>query len=134
VNGTTVDGRPWRLRVVSAHLDNMAGARRLWLAGGTFSRTRQAKALVAALADQSPLVLGGDLNTWFGFRDGAYRAAARAFPQTKVTDHRSTFQGLLRLDHLFFRFREGWTASFRRADDDYGSDHYPLVGAIDFTP
>ena len=24
------------------------------------------------------------------------------------------------------------TATFRRADDRYGSDHYPLVGTIEF--
>jgi len=132
VTGTTTAGRPWRLRVVSAHLDNMSGARRLWLAGGEFGRTRQARGLVAALEDESPLVLGGDLNTWFGFHDSAYLAAARAFPQTTVTDRRSTFRGLLRLDHLFFRLADGWTSSFRRADTAYGSDHYPLVGVIDF--
>jgi endonuclease/exonuclease/phosphatase family metal-dependent hydrolase len=132
VAGTTPWGRPWRLRVVSAHLDNMVGARRLWIAGGEFGRTRQARGLVSALADQGPLVLGADLNSWFGFRDGAYRAASSAFPQTPVSDRRATFHGLLRLDHLFFRLGDGWTAQFGRADATYGSDHYPLVGHIDF--
>jgi endonuclease/exonuclease/phosphatase family metal-dependent hydrolase len=132
VAGTTPSGRPWRLRVVSAHLDNMVGARRLWIAGGEFGRTRQARGLVSALADQGPLVLGADLNSWFGFRDGAYRAASTAFPQTPVSDRRATFHGLLRLDHLFFRLNDGWTAQFARADATYGSDHYPLVGHIDF--
>jgi endonuclease/exonuclease/phosphatase family metal-dependent hydrolase len=133
VNGYTPAGKPWRLRVVSAHLDNMVGARRLWVAGGEFGRTRQARGLLSALASDSPLVLGADLNTWFGFRDSAYLEAARAFPQTRVTDRRATFHGLLRLDHLFFRLDAGWMADFRRADDRYGSDHYPLIGKIKFT-
>ena len=133
VRGTTSAGRPWRLRVVSAHLDNMVGARRLWFAGGAFARARQARGLIAALDGESPLVLGADLNTWFGFRDTAYRETVRAFPQTVVTDRRSTFRGLLRLDHLFFRLAPGWKASFRRADENYGSDHYPLIGRIDIT-
>ena len=130
VEGSSSSGSPWRIRIVSAHLDNMVGARRLWVAGGEFGRTRQARGLVSALADEPSVVLGGDLNTWFGFRDGAYRAAAQAFPQTKVTEHRATFRGLLRLDHLFFRLDDRWTASFRRADETYGSDHYPLIGEI----
>jgi endonuclease/exonuclease/phosphatase family metal-dependent hydrolase len=131
-SGTTLDGRPWRLRVVSAHLDNMSGARRLWVAGSEFGRTRQARGLVTALGDQAPLVLGADMNTLFGFRDAAYATAARAFPHTHVTDRRPTFHGLLRLDHLFFRLEDGWTATFRRAEENFGSDHYPLVGEIRF--
>jgi endonuclease/exonuclease/phosphatase family metal-dependent hydrolase len=132
IGGSTSSGSPWRLRVVSAHLDNMVGARRLWIAGGEFGRTRQARGLVSALAGEKALVVGGDLNTWFGFRDSAYRTAARAFPDTQVTDRRATFHGVLRLDHLFFRLADGWRAEFRRADDAYGSDHYPLIGRITF--
>jgi endonuclease/exonuclease/phosphatase family metal-dependent hydrolase len=132
VAGVTSSGAPWRVRVVSAHLDNMVGARRLWVAGGELGRTRQARGLVSALADEKSLVLGGDLNTWFGFRDSAYLTAARAFPQTQVSDRRATFHGLLRLDHLFFRLDEGWRAAFHRAEDRYDSDHYPLIGQITF--
>jgi endonuclease/exonuclease/phosphatase family metal-dependent hydrolase len=132
VAGSTPGGSPWRLRLVSAHLDTMSGARRLWIAGSEFARLRQARGLVDALAGQAPLVLGADMNTLFGFRDAAYAEAARAFPGTRVTDRRSTFHGLLRLDHLFFRVPQGWSAAFRRADADYGSDHYPLIGVVEF--
>ena len=116
----------------AAHLDNMVGARRLWIAGGEFGRTRQARGLVSALQGAGALVLGADLNSWFGFHDGAYRTAAAAFPETAVTDRRGTFHGMLRLDHLFFRLDEGWRAKFARADNTFGSDHYPLVGEIQF--
>jgi endonuclease/exonuclease/phosphatase family metal-dependent hydrolase len=132
VAGATSKGFPWRLRFVSAHLDNGGGLRRLWFAGGELGRLRQARGLVTALEGETPLVLGADMNTWFGFRDSAYLEAARAFSQTVVTDRRPTFEGLLRLDHLFFRLRTGWTASFRRLDERFGSDHYPLVGTIEF--
>ena len=132
VAGRTASGRPWEVRVVSAHLDNMVGARRLWIAGGEFGRTRQARGLVSALPASGALVLGADLNSWFGFRDGAYRAAAAAFPGTSVRDRRATFRRLLRLDHLFFRLHDGWSAEFSRADETFGSDHYPLVGQITF--
>jgi endonuclease/exonuclease/phosphatase family metal-dependent hydrolase len=132
VSGTNLNGSPWKLRVVSAHLDNMVGARRLWIAGGEFGRTRQARGLVSALRDEGPLVLGADLNSWFGFQDGAYRTAAAAFPMSGVSDRRGTFHGMLRLDHLFFRLADGWQAKFARADNSYGSDHFPLVGEVSF--
>ena len=132
VAGVTTTGTPWKIRLVSAHLDNMVGARRLWFAGGEFGRTRQARGLVSALQGGDPLVLGADLNSWFGFNDGAYRTAAEAFPKTPVTDRRATFHGMLRLDHLFFRLDEGWRAQFVRADNSFGSDHYPLLGEIRF--
>jgi endonuclease/exonuclease/phosphatase family metal-dependent hydrolase len=129
VSGLDSHSVPWSLRIVSAHLDNMAGPKRLWLAA-EFGRVRQTRGLLSQLADAEPLVLGGDFNTWFGFSDRAFSEAAKAFPQTHVTDRRATFRGLLRLDHLFFRLPDGWRAEFHRADDNYGSDHYPLVARI----
>lgn len=131
VEGLDAEGRPWALRVVSAHLDNMAGARRLWAVGGELGRTRQARGLVSALATDPAVVLGADMNTLFGFRDAAYTETVRAFPDTYVSDPRATFFGMLRLDHLFFRLDDGWRASFRRADDNYGSDHMPLIGVVE---
>jgi endonuclease/exonuclease/phosphatase family metal-dependent hydrolase len=130
VNGSSRSGTPWQLRVVSAHLDNMAGPKRLWI-GAEFGRVRQTRGLIDQLSNERPLVLGGDFNTWFGFTDEAFRETARAFPGTRVTDRRATFRGLLRLDHLFFRLPDGWNARFHRADERYGSDHYPLIATID---
>lgn len=130
LRGTRENGNPWELRVVSAHLDNMSGAKRLWLAS-ELGRVRQTRGLVDQLRDQPSVVLGGDFNTWFGFSDRAFRETARAFPATAITDRRATFRGLLRLDHLFFRLPEGWRARFERAAEPYGSDHYPLVATID---
>jgi endonuclease/exonuclease/phosphatase family metal-dependent hydrolase len=129
VSGIDRHAAPWSLRIVSAHLDNMAGPKRLWLAA-EFGRVRQTRGLLSQFANANPIVLGGDFNTWFGFADRAFMEAAKAFPQTHVTDRRATFRGLLRLDHLFFRLPDGWKAEFHRADNDYGSDHYPLVARI----
>lgn len=124
-------GHPWRVRVVSTHLDNLAGAKRGWI-GAEYGRARQARSLVSLLNDDEPTVLAGDFNTWFGFSDQAYRETARAFPDTRVTDRRPTFRGLLRLDHVFYRLAPGWRAQFQRASSRYGSDHYPLVGSLQF--
>ncbi len=130
VTGRSANGSPWRMRLVSAHLDNMVGARRLWFAGGTFARARQARALVDYVRDDDIAVLGGDFNTWFGFAEPAFQQTSRAFPDTDVKDTRPTFHHLLRLDHLFFRLPDGWIASFERGRSMYGSDHWPLVATI----
>jgi endonuclease/exonuclease/phosphatase family metal-dependent hydrolase len=129
LTGRSRSGVPWQLSVVSAHLDNMAGPKRLWI-GGELGRVRQTRGLIDQLQGGAPLILGGDFNTWFGFADQGFREIARAFPGTRVTDRRATFRGILRLDHLFFRLPAGWSARFQRAEDDYGSDHYPLVATI----
>jgi endonuclease/exonuclease/phosphatase family metal-dependent hydrolase len=131
VNGTSSSGAPWHLCVVSAHLDNMVGVQRQLASGGEVARTRQVRGLLSAVDGDVPLVLGGDFNSWFGFSDRAYTEAARAFPQTVVTDRRPTFRGLLRLDHLFFRLPVGWRAQFHRGSDRFGSDHYPLIARIE---
>jgi len=133
VSGLGADGRPWSLRVVSAHLDNVAGARRLWLVGSGYARQRQARALVSYLADDTPTVLGGDLNTWWGFDDRAYKETAREFHAALPADQRPTFRGLLRLDHVFFRLPAGWHGRAERGPSRFGSDHYPLIARIDLT-
>lgn len=130
VAGVSTSGAPWRVRLVSTHFDNTVGAKRGWILGGEFARVRQTRALLDFVGDHSTVILGGDFNTWFGFQEAAYTEIARAFPDTEVTDRKATFMGLLRLDHLFFRLPDGWRGTFRRADDRYGSDHYPLVGSI----
>jgi endonuclease/exonuclease/phosphatase family metal-dependent hydrolase len=131
IRGVTSRGEPWRLRLATVHLDNMAGLSRGWI-GGEYARTRQARGLREALRGDDPMVLAGDFNTWFGFRDQAYLETVRDYPQTRLTDTRRTFRGLLRLDHVFYRLPEGWSAEVRRAESSYGSDHHPLIATIRF--
>jgi endonuclease/exonuclease/phosphatase family metal-dependent hydrolase len=132
VEGRTSTGAPWRIRLVSAHLDNMGSAKRGWV-GSEYGRTRQARGLAALLHDDRPTILAGDFNTWFGFSDQVFRETAHEFPQTRVTDRRATFRGLLRLDHVFYRLPSGWRLDVRRGESRFGSDHYPLVGSLHFS-
>jgi endonuclease/exonuclease/phosphatase family metal-dependent hydrolase len=132
IEGRTSRGTPWRIRLVSAHLDNMGSAKRAWI-GSEYGRVRQARGLAALLHDEQPTILAGDFNTWFGFSDGAFIETAREFPQTRVTDRRATFRGLLRLDHVFYRLPSGWRLDVRRGESRFGSDHYPLVGSLHFS-
>jgi endonuclease/exonuclease/phosphatase family metal-dependent hydrolase len=131
IEGRTTAGQPWRVRLVSAHLDNLGGPRRAWI-GAEYGRARQARGLVDLLDGKEPTVLAGDFNTWFGFVDQAYVETARAFPETQVNDRRPTFRGLLRLDHVFYRLAPGWRLDVHRAGSRFGSDHYPLVGSLQF--
>jgi endonuclease/exonuclease/phosphatase family metal-dependent hydrolase len=131
IAGHTTGGAPWRLRIVSAHLDNIGGIKRAFL-GAEYGRTRQTRALLDFLAGSEPTLLAGDFNTWFGFADRAYIELARAFPETRLVDRRRTFHGLLRLDHVFYRLPPGWHAEFRRAAERFGSDHYAMVGTVRF--
>jgi len=131
VEGRTSAGTAWRLRVVSAHLDNMGSARRAWI-GSEYGRARQARGLAALLRDEQPTILAGDFNTWFGFSDQAYLEMVREFPETRVTDRRPTFRGLLRLDHVFYRLPREWRLDVRRSESRFGSDHFPLMGSLQF--
>lgn len=131
VRGRTSSGIPWCVRVVSAHLDNMGSAKRAWI-GSEYGRARQARGLAALLHGDQPTILGGDFNTWFGFSDQAYREIVGEFPETRVVDRRPTFRGLLRLDHVFYRLPPDWRLDIRRGESRFGSDHYPLVGSLQF--
>ena len=131
VTGQTADGEAWSLRVASVHLDNLVSLRHGWIAT-EFGRSRQARGLRAALSGNEPTVLGGDFNTWFGFSDQVYLETARAYPQTRVTDTRRTFRGLLRLDHVFYRVDPEWNVEVKRGESSFGSDHHPLVTTITF--
>lgn len=118
---------PVALRLISTHFTNMV-MHHLWVLSES-GRLRQARALATALPADGPLVVGGDFNSWFGYRDAAYKALVSTVPAAASDDRRSTF-GPMRLDHLLMRLPDGWHASLRRADHRYGSDHYPLVATL----
>ena len=124
-----VDVKGYRLFVATAHLENRVN----WLRGGPMdegARRLQAEALLQALPATGPGILGGDMNTWFGEREPAWRVLARRFHDTPATRARSTFRDRIALDHLFFDLPPGWHASRRVLADAYGSDHHPVVGLI----
>jgi endonuclease/exonuclease/phosphatase family metal-dependent hydrolase len=127
VRSQTSWGVPWRLRVSSVHLD-------VWSRSGIRAslgrgRLRQATALVRTLDHQAPTALGGDFNTW-SLREEVLPYLRRHFPQSPPPVGNRTHTTGRRLDHLFFRIPECWSARYRRIDDRYGSDHYPLLGWV----
>ena len=124
------DGSSETLRLTNAHLENMGSRWRLGFLSPV-ARLTQADALMDRVPADGAAVLAGDLNTWFGSLEPAYRRFARSFDQQRSVDSRPTF-GILRLDHLFVRLPEGWEAETVRLDR-FGSDHHPLLARLRIT-
>lgn len=130
VSGADATGRAWRMRVATLHLDTVGSWRRLYLFSSQH-RARQATHVIDVLGDAAPLVLGADLNTWAeGPAEPAVTRLLRAFPDTPSPRWQPTFQGMWRLDYLFFRLPDPWQAHSRRLDGRFGSDHHPLTGRL----
>ena len=135
ISGVTPGGRAWDLRVCSAHLDVRSRSSRLFATFGR-GRLRQAEALAAALPE-TPIVLGGDMNTWApSFLEKAVPYLRERFPDPPDPDQSATRQLPAmrdrRLDHLMFRLAEGDSARYTRVDDRFASDHHPLLGWLRF--
>jgi endonuclease/exonuclease/phosphatase family metal-dependent hydrolase len=133
INGTTMEGKPWSLRVVNVHLDNKSRPSRFLQSLGA-GRARQARALVEALGADSSAVIGGDLNTWsMGFMEGALSVLEQHFPLPAKHPTEATFaMAGLKLDRLMYRLPSGQKAETRRLADRRGSDHHPLIGTLEF--
>ena len=138
IEGRNSSGIPWKLRFVSAHLENRARWMRLHRALG-LAQSNQARALVAGLERLSPVsasAVGGDFNTWFrGGGSGALDALRIRYPSIDVHPEGDTrrlplFLPGLRLDHLFLRLPVDWSGHYEILNDHFGSDHVPLMGWI----
>ncbi len=126
---------PITVRIVNLHFDARSPWRRFYRSFGTW-RAEQARAMVRRFADDPVVILGGDLNTWFGGRhERAVQVLEGAFPQSGRQLRMATLSSPwilpdLVLDHLFFRLPEGWSASYRIIEDRYGSDHRPVLARL----
>ena len=144
---------PTPLHLVSVHLENRAPWSRFWRIPGA-ARTSQARALLQALGTSphgpgtlqptepllpTPMVLGGDLNSWWGQqREGAVRLLRAQLPHPATLEAIPTHHWELGLDrqsdYLLFRLPDGWTARSRRLPEELGSDHWPVEGRICASP
>jgi hypothetical protein len=109
------------MRLISTHFTNMV-MHHLWPLGiGHAPGARSRRCCPPTVRSSSAAI-----NVWFGFRDEAYRAAGAPRLPTSIAARPSA-----RLLVAPARLPDGWRASVRRAESRYGSDHYPLVAAID---
>lgn len=124
-----------RLELVDAHLEPLSSPRTLWVFKNP--RGRQVKALLDWLDTPrfdsdavAGIVLGGDFNTVKrGDREEGVQHARNWSKGLRKEDRRKTHM-MGRLDYLFFRLDDGWTAQTRRLDERFGSDHYPVIGVF----
>ena len=121
-------GLAWAIDLVDVHLENRAGERRLWLRSAA-ARNRQAAALLGALSQDAPLVIGGDLNTWSGTGTllGIFQDHGLAPLQD---DPRPTFGPGGRLDYILARLPPSVARHTHRVDDRFGSDHHPVLACF----
>ncbi|HTK30057.1 MAG TPA: endonuclease/exonuclease/phosphatase family protein [Vicinamibacterales bacterium] len=112
------EGRSWPLTAVSVHLDNRPG------------RGVQAAALarlLGSLQGSGPMMVGGDLNTWWGRRERAVSEIDRVVPLAAACEGRATFRFGRRLDHLFTSLPAASRARCEIPAGSFGSDHRPVV-------
>jgi endonuclease/exonuclease/phosphatase family metal-dependent hydrolase len=134
INVQTADGvRP--LQLVDAHLEPLSSPKTLWVFHNP--RPHQVQAILNLLdeprftsPENAGVVLGGDFNTVkSGADEKAYRLAREWSKSLRNEDPRNTHM-MGRLDYLFFKLADGWSASTHRLDDRFGSDHYPVLASF----
>lgn len=121
------------LTLASLHLDPRSGGLRAHRSFGA-GRSHQARWLASRLDAEGPTLVGGDLNTWFrGRREEALALLRTRFPLAREGQRLPTRPLLrrwsLELDHVLLHVP--WPSEHWALDDDYGSDHRPLVGRIE---
>lgn len=142
-----VHGLPW-LTFVCAHLDtrgNLQGSKgpARYSAGRMAQADALAKKLVSEWGDDQTVVIGADLNTYFGTREpllrGFLHAGFKRIPHEPLRSHTFHARPLrMLLDHILVR-GDVANVSVRRIDDDpldrgktiFGSDHHPLLATIE---
>jgi hypothetical protein len=125
-----------RVDVLSAHLEPLSSPASLWIFKSP--RPRQVVALLHALRTAPPpegwrssgSVLGGDFNTIQAGADEEAYSIARAWSRSLLGEDPRRTHLMGRLDFLFFRLKDGWTAGTARVEDKYGSDHHPVIGRL----
>jgi endonuclease/exonuclease/phosphatase family metal-dependent hydrolase len=124
-----------RLLIINTHLENRARSSKFWRSFGS-GRLHQIKALLKAVPPEGPTLLAGDFNTWFsGANESAIGYVEQFFDRsptgTEMTEPPSSHKHpKWQLDYMFFRLPENWQVTYRRIDNRYGSDHYPLLAEI----
>lgn len=127
---------PKRLELINAHLEPVSSPKTLWVFKNP--RGHQVRALLRLFEEPrftntsqlAGVVLGGDFNTVrSGAREEAYQLARNWSSGLDSEDARNTHM-MGRLDYLFFKLPGGWSASTRRLDERFGSDHYPVMGTF----
>lgn len=137
VSGQTA-GRPWSVRMINVHLENRARWKSpLSTFGG--ARQDQMSALLDAVGMRlEATIMGGDFNVWFKESNEGTIKLIRSYlvqageSSELPTVHPGKKLPERRVDYLFYSRDRNWNVTYKRADDRYDSDHYPVL--IRITP
>ena len=132
----TINERPTRLELFNAHLEPLSSPKSLWVFRNP--RGPQARAILDLL--KTPrfdngeasvgTVLGGDFNiVQRGINEEAYQET-RAWSTSLASENQRNTHAMGRIDHLFFRLDEGWSARTRTSRESFRVRSPP--GARDF--
>lgn len=135
INVQTADGLR-RLELIDAHLEPLSSPKTLWVFKNP--RASQVRAILRLLdepryTDRSltvATVVGGDFNTVRAGADEPAIHLLRKWSKGVASEDLRDTHMMGRLDYLFFNLPPGWSASTRRLDDRFGSDHHPVLGRL----
>ena len=135
VNVQTAEGVK-RLELVDAHLEPLSSPRTLWVFKNP--REAQARAILTLLdhpryTDPSQtlgVIVGGDFNTVQSGADEPAIHLMRKWSTGLASEDLRDTHMMGRLDYLFFNVPKNWSATSRRLDQRFGSDHYPVLGEL----
>lgn len=113
-----LDNQPLRMRVMSVHLDNRPGRKQ---------QSAALAALLPALEPAMPIVIGGDLNTWFGGGEETVRQIDAVVPRVRECGDEATFRFRRHLDYVFTTFSRDVRRGCEIVGEKFGSDHRPTI-------
>ncbi|WP_455280473.1 endonuclease/exonuclease/phosphatase family protein [[Eubacterium] cellulosolvens] len=131
----------WRIQLINVHLENRTSGL-MFFRGFSIARLNQVTALLKILPEEKIAVMAGDFNTWFReAQEPTIKHVENFFNRLGIVSEYDSsktprkryplFQDRL-VDYLFFKVPENWHTEKYYVDDNYGSDHYPLVTTITF--
>lgn len=149
----TPDGGTPEVGLLSVHLENRPPWGRFWRLPPR-GRARQAEALLhllegaeggdaggaaPAFPSGTPILLGGDLNSWWGQQgEPAVRRLRARFPLPRTLPAEPTHHWELGMDrqsdYLLARAGASWGFDCLRHPEEWGSDHWPLIGSLRLEP
>ena len=139
ISGITKSSQSWKIQLVNIHLENRTSGL-MFFRGLGIARLNQITALLKILPEEKIAVMAGDFNTWFReAKEPTIKHMENFFTRLGIVSkcdspkiprkHYPLFPDRL-VDYLFFRIPENWRTEKYYVNNNYGSDHYPLITKI----
>jgi endonuclease/exonuclease/phosphatase family metal-dependent hydrolase len=141
ISGITKNNESLKIQLINIHLENRTSGL-MFFRSFSIARLNQITALLKILPEEKIAVMAGDFNTWFReTREPTIKHIEKFFNRlgiiskndnSKIPRKRYPLFPDRLVDYLFFQIPENWYIERYYVNDNYGSDHYPLVAKISF--